>query len=185
MTTETAATSPAATPTASDILAAPSAAVPLTPEAARQAIESRKSDKEFYKRLSSPDAQVKATALEEWGKLHEAAFPAPPQLTPENIKDLPAHHQAIRAAQMMEQGIAAVRQMGVTDPKALDEIRRQQPVAAAEQEFAREEIARLKRDKVWVRKYLDGDREASAAFTRLHQIISLPTAKTATTYPVK
>jgi hypothetical protein len=44
---------------------------------------------------------------------------------------------------------------------------------------------KVKRDKAWVRRYLDGGREESTAFTRLHQIICLPTAKTSTKYPVK
>jgi hypothetical protein len=166
--------------TATDILAAP-----LTPEAARLQIDTLKGDKEFYARLNSDKPEIKAAALEAWRKLHIAAYPPPPQVTLENVKDIHGNQEVMRRSERMESGLAVLRAMGVTDPASLDEVRKQVPVAAAEQQFAREEIARLKSDRAWVRRYLDGDREARAIFTRLHQVISLPTARTPTTYPVK
>ena len=170
---------PAATTT--DLFAAP-----LTPEAARLQIESLKLDSTFYRDgLNNPDPKIAAAAKARWSELHKTAFPPPPQVTIDNVNDAHENQHARRLAERMELGIAALRQMGITDPKALDEVRRQQPVAAAEQEIAREEIAQLKADKAWVRRYLDGDREAKALFTRLHQVISLPTSREKTTYPVK
>jgi hypothetical protein len=174
------ATTVAPAPTATDLLSAP-----LTPEAARLQIDTLKGDKEFYARLNSDKPEIKAAALEAWRKLHLTAFPPPPQVTLENVKDVHGNQEVMRRSERMESGIAALRAMGITEQAALDEIRRGQPVAAAEQQFAREEIARLKSDRAWVRKYLDGDREARAIFTRLHQVISLPTASTKTTYPLK
>jgi hypothetical protein len=167
-------------PTATDLLSAP-----LTPEAARLQIDALKGDKEFYARLNSDKPEIKAAALEAWRKLHFQGYPPPPQVTLENVTDLPGNHEAIRRSERMESGIAALRAMGITDQAALDEVRRGQAVAAGEQAFAREEIARLKQDRAWVRRYLDGDRVAREQFTRLHMVISLPTASTATTYPVK
>jgi hypothetical protein len=154
-------------------------------EDARAAIDARKSDKEFYKRLTAPDPEVKGAALREWDALHKQAYPPPPEISLESIKDLPANHELRRQAERMNSGLAALLQQADLSPQMQEEIRRQQPIAAAEQQAARDEIARLKRDKAWVRRYLDGDREANTRFTRLHQVISLPTAVSATTYPVK
>jgi hypothetical protein len=176
-----AATPAAASPAASDL----TGGATLTMEAARATIETRKADKEFYKRLNAPDPEVKSAALREWHELHQAAYPPPPEITLESIKDLPANHELRRQAERMNSGIAALLQQADLTPAMQEEIARQQPIAAAEQQAARDEIARLKRDKAWVRKYLDGDREANTRFTRLHQVISLPTAAGATTYPVK
>jgi hypothetical protein len=166
--------------TATDLLSAP-----LTPEAALQAIEEGKADKDFYKRLHSNDPKIAGEAKAYWNALFKAAYPTPPQATLENVEDVHGNQEVMRRSERMESGLAALRAMGITDQAALDEVRRQQPVAADEQQFAREEITRLKQDKAFVRRYLDGDREARAIFTRLHQVISLPTARTATTYPTK
>jgi hypothetical protein len=160
-------------------------AAPLSVEDARAAIEVRKADKEFYKRLNAPDPEVSGAARREWDALHEAGYPPLPEITLESIKDLPANHELRRNAEQMDRHLLQLRQMGVRDPVALDEVRRGQPIAAAEQQDARDEIASLKRDKAWVRRYLDGGREESERFTRLHKVISLPTARTPTTYPVK
>jgi hypothetical protein len=176
-----AAASPSVAPAASPPTAADLLSAPLAPEAARLQIDTLKGDKEFYARLNSDKAEVKAAALEHWRTLHRNAFPPAPTATPEDIH---GNQEIMRRSERMESGLAALRAMGLTDPAALDEIRRSQPVAAAEQQFAREEITRLKQDKAWVRRYLDGDRAAREQFTRLHMVISLPTATTPTTYPV-
>jgi hypothetical protein len=181
MTDPTAPLSPPVTTT--DVLTAP--AGPLSVDDALATIEIRKSDKGFYKRLTAPDPEVKGAALREWYALHEQAYPRPPTPTLESIKDLPANHELRRQAERMNSGLAALLQQADLTPQMQEEIRRQQPIAAGEQQAARDEIARLKRDKAWVRRYLDGDREANTRFTRLHQVISLPTARTPTTYPVK
>jgi hypothetical protein len=112
-------------------------------------------------------------------------FPPPSQITLENTKDAVAAQEELRSSQMMEGKIASLLKVADLSPAMQEEIRRQQPIAADEQKFARQEIDRLKRDKGFVRKLLDGDRQASSDWTRLHQIITLPTAKTPTTYPVR
>jgi hypothetical protein len=191
MTDPTAPSSPPAAAAAATPAAAPPAATDLlnggqaTMEAAREAIKAHAADKEFYKRLTAQDPEVKSAALAEWTKLHQTAYPPPPEITLDSIKDLPANHELRRQAERMNSGIAALLQQADLTPAMQEEIARQQPIAAAEQQAARDEIARLKRDKAWVRNYLDGDRAANTQFTRLHQVISLPTSRTPTTYPVK
>lgn len=173
--------------------ASPSAAPPSTvassdvlgaqpsPEDARQMIKDRIADPDFRTRLLKQDPAAK----QDWDAIHNAAFPPPPQVTLEDAAQLPEYHEARRQFEATENGIAALLKVADLTPAQQDEIRRRQPIAKAEQDWARKEIDRLKRDKSFVRKYLDGDRDAGTLFTRLHQMITLPTAATPTTYPVK
>jgi hypothetical protein len=84
---------------------------------------------------------------------------------------------------MMNQKIAGLLKIADLSLSMQDEIRRQQPIAAAEQQQARDEIARLKRDREWTKRLLNGGRDETSRWTRLHQIITMPTATTAVTYP--
>jgi hypothetical protein len=187
--TDTPATAPAIAPAGAAPSPAPaSSSVGGTPtydspsaEAARQTIRDRIADREFGARLLKREE----AAMREWQSLHSAGFPPLQQTTLENVQDLAANDELRRQSEQMESGIAALLKIADLTPRQQDEIRRQQPIAEWEQKVARQEIERLKRDKAWVRRYLEGGREENTTFTRLHQIISLPTARTATTYPVK
>jgi hypothetical protein len=150
---------------------------PLTPDIARQRIGERLANPEFRDRYLKND-QVAAAEMR---SLHEALFPAPSVQSAEEV----SKQMDAREVAFTDQRIAGLLKIADLSPAMQDEIRRQQPIAADEQKFAREEIARLKRDKGFTRKLFDGDREANTAWTRLHQIVSLPTASTKTTYPVK
>ena len=123
-------------PTATDLLSAP-----LTIEAARLQIDTLKGDKDFYGRLNSDKPEIKAAALEEWRRLHSVAFPPPPQVTLENVKDIYGNQEVMRRSERMESGLAQLRQMGITDPASLDEIRRGQPVAASREAKKRHVLA--------------------------------------------
>ena len=52
--------------------------------------------KSFGKKLLANDPD----ARREWDQIHKAAFPSAPEYTLENIKDLPAHHDLRRQAEM-------------------------------------------------------------------------------------
>jgi hypothetical protein len=152
-------------------------------QSARTEIETLKADKSFYKLLlEEKERGVSGPANQKWADLHRTGWPAPTAVASQD--DVNAQLQS-RAAEQMNGSIAALLKIANLSPAMQEEFRRQQPVAKWEQDFAREEIQRLKRDVAFVRRYLNGDREASTIFTRMHLLISMPTATTTTTYPVK
>jgi hypothetical protein len=153
----------------------------MSMETARQEIKNRIADPDFRTRYLAREEN----AMREWFDLHRTGYPSPAAINMENASAVIAGQEEARRSEQTEWKLATYLKIADLPPAAQEEIRRQQPISATEQQWAREELSRLKRDKGFVRKLLDGDRAASSDWTRLHQIITLPTATGATTYPVK
>jgi hypothetical protein len=164
--TDTSSTPPPAAPVASDLGA-------LTPEAAQAAIQSRINDKEFYARLTGIDAALKAAASAEWSQLHRLAHPRPTDIASEADVALQA---AARQAEEINHYLAAYLKIADLSPLQQEEIRTLKPIPAEAKQFAKAEIERMKRDKAFVRRVLDGDREATSVWSRMHIALAMPTA---------
>jgi hypothetical protein len=148
---------------------ADSGAQSLTPEAARETIESRKSDREFGKRLLSADPEVKAAAQAEWTQLHKTAYPAPQQVASQD--DVNAQ-EAARTAERWDTYIAMMKQHMNLNPQQEAEIR-SGVVDEVSYRWAVEEKARLLKDRSFCRDVLDNKREAKQWWGGVIAILSL------------
>lgn len=158
----------AAPPTAGDLLAAP-----MTPEAARQAIEERKADKDFYKRLSGNDAELKAAAMAEWTKLHQTAYPAPQQIA--STEDVNSQ-AAARNAERWNSYIGSLKTRFPLSAEQEAEIRGG-VIPAEAHAWAREEKDRLIKDPGFRTKLLSGDRAANRDWGLVTSMLSLRPVK--------
>jgi hypothetical protein len=174
--TDTAPTSAPAV-AASDVFAAQ-----MAPEQARAMIESLKSDRDFGKLLltkighgetASPEVQA---AKSKWDQLHKVAFPAPPEYSPEQIKDLPLHHDLRRQAEMTSTRAMEMAAAGYT-PVQIHQILGVRPVPAAEHEMAEQRYQALKRDKAFMERWSQGDRSAVLQMRLAVSARALPVAK--------
>ena len=149
---------------------------------AKAAIESLKSDRDFGKLLltkigwgetASPEVLA---AKSKWDELHKAAFPAPREYSPEQIKALPAHHDARRAAEMNSSRAMEMAVSGYT-PIQIHQILGVRPVPAAEHEMAEQRYQALKRDRAFMDRWSKGDRSAVLQMRLAVSARALPVAK--------
>jgi hypothetical protein len=84
--------------------ATPQAAPPEVMQALSR-IEQLKGDKEFYAKLNSNDAAIKAAAHQEWSGLHKTAFPAPAAVDPASYGE----HVAARSEKSWNEYIAGLK----------------------------------------------------------------------------
>src|SRR5271154_2303165 len=164
---------------ASDVLtsiAAPAAApapaylpigFPKTPDAfhapeavaARAAIEERKADLAFGKKLLAKDPAASA----EWTGLHKAAYPSPQQIA--SVEDVNSQ-AAARAAEQFNKYFGWLKQQFSLTPENEAEIRGG-VIRADLHEWARNEKDRMIADRGWRKQFFDGDRKAREVWTRI------------------
>jgi hypothetical protein len=144
----------------SDLLAAPT-----SPGEALARIESLKSDTAFgkllttkieYGQTATPEVAA-AKAL--WDKLHKLAFPTPQASSPEQIKDMPAHHDIRRQAEMNSQHGMRMRADGYTDLQ-IHQILGGRPIPADERGYHEQRFQVLKNDREFMARWSKGDRDA-------------------------
>ena len=169
------ATTPAAPPAAAPPTAAPTVGTTdllgaqLSPEAAREQIASRISDKEFGKRLLAKEP----AAFAEWSALHKAAYPSAQQIA--SAEDVNSQ-AAARNEEQWNTYFGWLKQRFALTPENEAEIRGG-VIRSEIHQWAREEKDRLIHDKGWYKRLLDGDRQASADWERIKLMLSLRPVK--------
>jgi len=73
---------------------------------------------------------------------------------------------------MRQMATDALQESGALSEAELAQIG--QPISREEAKLAQQELARLKRDKEWVKRLYDSDREARARWDRLHILTIAP-----------
>jgi hypothetical protein len=141
----------------------------LSPDAAREQIEARKSDKEFYKLLQEKDP----AATKHWYDLHKAGYPTPQAVA--SVEDVNSQAAARNAEQWNNYFVWLKQQFALT-PENEAELRGG-VIRADLHEWAKEEKDRLVKDKGFYRKLLDGDREAKDKWERIKLMLSLRPVK--------
>jgi hypothetical protein len=172
-----AAAAPAATTGVSELLGGVMSAAE-----ARATIETLKSDRDFGKLLltkvgygetASPEVLAAKTR---WDSLHKLAHPAPPEYSPEQIKDLPLHHDIRRQAEMHAVHGTQMAALGFSDIQIFQILGRR-PCPAAEHELHEQRYQTLKRDATFMDRWSKGDRAAVREMKLAISGKSLPIAK--------
>src|SRR5262249_10581395 len=131
-----------------------------------------KDDAAFQERVKNLDA----TAFAEHEKLWRVAHGLPAEKQPAvNSGDVFAEANA-RVLRETETRADMLRQDGFHD-EAIYAVLNGRPIPLGERKWHEEELARLKRDKSWVQKYFDGDREARLQMRKHTAALTLPVAR--------
>jgi hypothetical protein len=145
---------------------------PISREAAAQTRAGLMADPEFSKKALAGDkeAQQKLTAL--W-QLERGIQPPPPATTADVEKQMVDRLEIDRAAHA-----SALHSSAEFTPEQVHQITNGRPIPLAEQKMAQQRLAVLQKDKAFVMRYLDGDRQAGLEM-RLATIAArgLPVAK--------
>ena len=72
----------------------------------------------------------------------------------------------------VEQAIDFLRERADIPEQVADQLRKNMPVSAQEYRLAEQLKGKLFRDRSWVKKYLDGDREAATQIALVNVILS-------------
>jgi len=141
----------------------------MTVDQAREAIRGKIHDKDFGAKLLSGDA----AARQEWTGLHQRGFPRPEQVT---STDDVNNQQAARNAEGWNQYVGWMRQQWKLTPEQEAEIR---GGVIREQDYvwAKEEKARLIRDRGFYEKLMNGDRGAREAWGKVNAMLALRPVK--------
>ena len=115
-------------------------------------------------------------AKSKWDQLHKAAFPAPREYSPEQIKDLPAHHDARRQAEMNSTHGMQMLAEGYT-PKQVHEILGGRPIPQAEHDFHEQRYQALKNSPAFMRRWSEREPSAVLEISRHISGRGLPVAK--------
>jgi hypothetical protein len=137
----------------------------LSPAQAQAEINSLKSDTDFGKLLLTkidhgqvaPPEVVAAKA--KWDALHKAAYPAPREYSADEIRSMPAHHDAKRQAELLSAHGMRMLGEGYT-PQQVHQILGGRPIPAAEREYHDQRFEVLKKDVAFMQRWSAGDREA-------------------------
>jgi sulfur carrier protein ThiS len=158
-----------ATPGATSIFNPPA---PTDAQAAADRIEALHQDAAFMERVKNFDASAFEEHTRLWRIQHGLpAEPQPPQALPDVFQQ-----QNERVLRETETRADLLRAEGF-EPEGIYEVLNGRPIPLAERQWHEQELARLKRDKAWVQKYFDGDRDARFQMRRHTAALTLPVAR--------
>lgn len=145
---------------------------PATPEAAAARMTVLHQDPAFMQRVEARDPEAFAEHLKLWRIQHGLpAEPQPPQALPDVFGQ-----QNERVLRETETRADMLRADGLGDEQ-IYQILNGRPQPLEERRWHEQELARLKRDQTWVKRYFEGDREARWQM-RLHTAaLTLPIAR--------
>src|SRR5262249_7184710 len=145
---------------------------PISREGAAERMGQLAGDADFQARIAARDATAFAEHEQLWRISH--GLPAEKQQAV-NSSDVFAEANA-RVARETETRADMLRQDGL-DENQTYEILNGRPIPLFERQFHEQELARLKRDKAWVQRYFDGDREARLQMRKHTAALTLPVAR--------
>jgi hypothetical protein len=154
------------TPGASAIINPPA---PTDAQAAADRMAQLKDDTAFQERVAARDPE----AFAEHTKLWRIAHGMTPEPQPAVNNDDVFKEANARVARETEARADLLRQDGLPD-ESVYQILNGRPIPLAERQWHQQELARLKRDKAWVQRYFEGDREARQQMRTHSAAMTLP-----------
>jgi hypothetical protein len=141
----------------------------MTVDQARETIQKKIHDADFGSKLLAGDAAARA----EWEGLHKRGFPTPTQVS--STEDV-NNQQAARNAEGWNQYIGWMRQQWKLTPEQEAEIRGG-VIREQDHNWAKEEKARLIKDRGFYEKLMNGDRGARESWGRVNAMLALRPVK--------
>jgi hypothetical protein len=164
-------------PTASDLHGGQ-----MSPEQALSTIEALKTSTAFGKLLltkvgfGETAAPEVLAAKSRWSNLHSIAFPKPQEYSPDQLKNLPQHHDMRRQAEM--NGAHGMQMLAEGySPIQVHQILGGRPVSAEEHEFHERSHEASKKDIALMQRWARGDRDARLKISLHVSGRALPIAK--------